>query len=294
MSTATSPSFLKSGWTDAVATAVPTVNPNATAGHRAHLAAVLQDRLAVAGDGARAEAQAHEAVRRRFLQRRQRVAPDEVALVELHRPAEATAVRVGVVVHVLAVQAQARLQPQACRARRARPAPTRAQRRPPAAHPRAARALRVDVDLEAVLARVPGARDALDTCVGDAREREAGREERRELAQRRRALVHARQRLDDVDGPWALDAISASASLMSVISTSPSACSVIHATSFSRVDALTTMTKWLPSADLMTMTSSTMPPLLVAHHRVQQLVGHQAADVVGHQSLHERPPRRGR
>src|SRR2546421_539439 len=78
----------------------------------------------------------------------------EVALGQLHGPAQAAAVWIGCIIHVLPVQAQPSLQPQRVTrtetARQHSKLPTRCEQHVP----HAARGIRVDVELEPVLARV--------------------------------------------------------------------------------------------------------------------------------------------
>ena len=122
-------------------------------------------------------------------------------------------------------------------------------------------ALRVDVDLEAVLAGVPGARDALAIRIRHPGQRHAGGEERAQLPQPGAAVVHARQRLKHVGGARALDGderepvadvvdLDVAAGVLAASRRRPSPA----------VDALTTTMKWLSRPPRMTMTSSTMPP----------------------------------
>src|ERR1035437_2261916 len=90
----------------------PHREPDAAAGDHADLAAALAHRLAMAGDGARAQAEPDEPARWRLAQPAQRGRADEVTLVQLHRPAERGAGGGGGGIHVLAVQPQPRLEAQ--------------------------------------------------------------------------------------------------------------------------------------------------------------------------------------
>src|SRR5580700_9742315 len=116
-------------------------------------------RLTVAGDRPALELDPHEPPRGMLgIQPGQGGAADEIALLELDGPSEGAAVRVGVVVHVLAVEAQPRLEAQrVARAEAARDqsvARAGFQERVPEG--RCVR--RVDVQLEAILPRVAGPR----------------------------------------------------------------------------------------------------------------------------------------
>jgi len=74
---------------------------------------VDEDGLAVASDRPAREAKADEPSRRVLgVDRSERSRADEVALVELHCPAQAAAVRIRPFVHVLAVEAKSGLEPE--------------------------------------------------------------------------------------------------------------------------------------------------------------------------------------
>src|ERR1700730_644369 len=74
---------------------------------------VDEDGLAMASDCSAGEAQADEPSRWVLgVDGFERGRPDEVALVELHRPAQAAAVRIRPFVHVLAVEAKSGLEPE--------------------------------------------------------------------------------------------------------------------------------------------------------------------------------------
>ena len=125
-------------------------------------AAVAPDRRAVPRDVARLglEPDQRPARARPALTFGQRFAADEVALVELHGPAQAGLVRVDRLVHVVAVQAQRGLE--ARRVARAQAGRQHAAARRPCsriASQTSPTRSDVDEELEAVLARVAGARD---------------------------------------------------------------------------------------------------------------------------------------
>src|ERR1022692_2378683 len=115
--------------------------------------------LSVPGDRPPLELDADETPRgMRGIEPGQRLAPDELPLLELDGPPQRAAEGVGPVVHVLPVEAQAGLEPErvACPA----PAGNQALRRARLEEgiPQARRVGRVDVEFEAVLPRIPGAR----------------------------------------------------------------------------------------------------------------------------------------
>src|ERR1039458_6611109 len=111
--------------------------------------------LPVPGDRPPLELDADETPRRmRGIEPGERLAPDELPLLELDRPPQRAAEGVGPVVHVLPVEAQAGLEPErvACPESAGNQALRRA--RLEERIPQARRVGRVDVQLEAVLSRI--------------------------------------------------------------------------------------------------------------------------------------------
>src|ERR1035437_10592460 len=123
------------------------------AGHLAGGLACGKHSLTVAGDRPALELDAHETPRGMSgIQPGERFAPDEIAFLEFDGPAERAAERVGVIVHVRAIETQPRLQSQRVTCAEAaldQPfRPPRLDERIP--EPRGISG--VDVELEAVLA----------------------------------------------------------------------------------------------------------------------------------------------
>src|ERR1700730_11888635 len=118
-----------------------------------------QNRLTVAGDRPALELDPDESPRGMLgIQPGQGGAADEVALLELDRPAERAAVWVGVVVHVLTVEAQPRLEAQRVASAEAAGGQAVGGSCLEERVPEARGIGRVDVELEAVLTRVAGSR----------------------------------------------------------------------------------------------------------------------------------------
>src|ERR1019366_3881962 len=129
------------------------------AGHLAGGLACGKHSLTVAGDCPALELDAHETPRGvSGIQPGERFAPDEIAFREFDGPAEREGERVGVIVHVLAIETQPRLQSQrvTC-AEAARDQPLRPPRLD-ARLPEPRGISGVDVELEAVLAGIAGSR----------------------------------------------------------------------------------------------------------------------------------------
>ena len=127
----------------------------------------------------------------------ERVAPDEVALVELHDPAEARLERRRRLVDVVAVEREARLEPERVARAEAARLDRRRPRRPRRARPRAAARPRArQKSSNAVLAGVAGARD--EAAARPRRRRGAKRYERT------RREVERREPLEELRGERAL------------------------------------------------------------------------------------------
>src|ERR1017187_3550193 len=115
--------------------------------------------LTMTGDGPSLQLDAGETARRMGgIELDQYRFPDEISLLELHSPAERAAVRVGGVVHVLAVEPEPRLEAE--RVTRAQPARDQALRssRLEERIPEPWGVGGIDIELEAVLAGVSGSR----------------------------------------------------------------------------------------------------------------------------------------
>src|SRR5215210_4994341 len=126
------------------------------AGDGAHGPALGHNRMPLARDSPPLDLEAHELARRALrLLRHQGVAPQEVPLVELDDPGEPRLPRRGGLVDLVPVEGHGRFQAEGV----ARAQPRRAGPGLHQAPPESGRVLRIDVQLEAVLAGVAGARD---------------------------------------------------------------------------------------------------------------------------------------
>ena len=182
----------------------------AGARRRSCVPSASQQRVAVAGDAAPDHLEADQLARQpALLALEQRLAPTNVALVELHDPAEARLERVGRLVDVVAVEAEARLEPQRVARAEADGLQAERARRPRSAASQSARRRRWGRTARRRPRRC-------SRCARRARRRPAsGRARQLEARQRRGAARQrpARARTSNARGPCS--AISAVASLSS-------------------------------------------------------------------------------
>ena len=247
----------------------------ASAGHLSHRLSPRPHGHPVAGDLARPEGQAHEASGRvPGIELAQSGCPDELPLAEPHGPAQAAAVGVDALVHVLPVEPEAGLQPQ----RIPRTQPCREQATPgprlEQGVPETRGGVGLAVELQTVLPRVTGS--------GDPAFHSRHRPQRGGEGPQRRE-VGAGERLDDADRLRALDGeqrglVALVDDLRGREQVAPHPLEVGPATG--RVDH--EQEAVLHPVDDPVVDD---PTAVVADHRVEGVAGGQRRDVVGDEPL---------